>query len=170
MKKSVYFAHPFDTWKTELEQKIADILRERGYDVVNPLDKENCLNEKYGVFGYYEQPSLPFAHDIVKYDFEMLTACDEYFGWLPKGITIVGTVVEMIWACRQGKPVTVLSYKPNPFLLVYSDKFFASLEDFIKNHPSWIRNNPKDPDAAYYFGIKERKSTFVTPILGEGKK
>ena len=151
----MYFAHPFDTWKTEMEQKITDILRERGYEVVNPFVTEQGLNKKYGVPGYYDQPSLPLAHDIVKADFNMLSACEEYFGWFPRGITIVGTVVEMMWACKQGKPVTTLCYKPNPFLLVYSDKFFPSMEDFVKNNAIWTRQTPASLHAGYYSGYKE---------------
>ncbi len=157
----VYFAHPFDTWKTEMEQKIIDILSKRGYQVVNPFVTEQRLNQKYGVPGYYEKPSLPLAHDIVREDFEMLSTCDEYFGWLPKGISIVGTVVEMMWACKQGKPVTTLGYKPNPFLLVYSDRFFSSFEDFMQDRPSWVRDNLKDLDQSYYLGFKELRSLFA---------
>ncbi len=141
-----------------MEQKIIDILSKRGYRVVNPFVTEQALNQKYGVTEYYSQPSIPLAHDIVREDFEMLSACDEYFGWLPKGVTIVGTVVEMMWACKQGKPVTTLSYKPSPFLLVYSDKFFSNFEDFLQDRPSWVRNDLKELDKSYYLGFKELRS------------
>ncbi len=143
-----------------MEQKIMDLLNERGYRVINPLFEEEELNKKYGVLGYYEQPSIPFAHDIVKEDFGILSTCDEYFGWLPKGITIVGTVVEMMWACKLGKPVTTLSYKPSPFLLVYSDKFYGNFEEFLQDRPSWVRNDLKELDRAYYLGFKELRSVF----------
>lgn len=144
-----------------MEQKIIDILSKRGYLVVNPFVTEEGLNQKYGTPGYYEKPSIPFAHDIVKEDYEILSSCEEYFGWLPKGMTIVGTVVEMMWACKQGKPVTTLSYKPSPFLLVYSDKFYGNIEEFLQDRPSWVRKNLKDLERNYCLGFKELRSLFA---------
>ncbi len=151
--KTIYFAHPYDTWKTEMEYKIMGVLS-RQYMVINPFDTEQGLNKKYGTSGYYEKPSLPFAHDIVKTDYELLSTCDEYFGWFPEGITLVGTVVEMLWACKHGKLVTTLCYKPNPFLLAYSDKFYLGFEDLVENRPFSMPKKP-DVNAAYYVGFKK---------------
>ncbi|MHA1733530.1 MAG: hypothetical protein ACTSU5_16400 [Promethearchaeota archaeon] len=146
--EKIYFAHPFDTWKTPEETRIAGVLESRGYEVVNPFDVEHELNEKYDATGFYEKPSYSFAVDIVQEDYETFCGCDEYFGWFPRGITVVGTAIELAWALRQGKRITALCYKPNPFLWVYADALYADYEAFKNDQPlkrgprqshSWIR-------------------------------
>lgn len=44
-KKTIYFAHPWDKWKTKREEMIERILEERGYEVVNPFKEENTTKE-----------------------------------------------------------------------------------------------------------------------------
>jgi len=131
-KKSIYFAHPIDTWQTVDEFIIEKRLKELCYDVVNPFVEEKKLNEKYGVTNYIEDPSESFAGDIVDEDYKMVARCDEYFGWFPKGITMIGTPIELTWAKDLKKPITVLCHKPHPFLIKYYDnKFYLSIKDFL---------------------------------------
>jgi len=132
-KKTIYFAHPFDKWKSKREEMIIQTLTERGYDVFNPFIKENKLNEKYGVTHYYEKPSKAFAKDIVDGDKKMVLECDEYFGWFPKGVTMIGTPIELVWAYNAKKPITVICYKPQPFLWIMADKFYLGYDKFVKD-------------------------------------
>lgn len=129
-KPTIYFAHPFDKWRTKQEEMIERVLEERGYEVINPFKEEDRLNEKYGVDNYYENPTKEFAKDIVDKDYKMVESCDEYFGWFPKGVTMIGTPLELAWARDLKKKITVLCYKPQPFLWVYADVFYLSYADF----------------------------------------
>ena len=138
-KRSIYFAHPFDLWRTEKETEIEKILAKRNYNVINPFKEENRLNEKYGVDNYYDNPTRLFAKDIVKKDWEMVYKCDEYFGFFPKGISVIGTPIELTWAVLLGKKITSLCYKPQPFLVMYSDIFYTSYKSFIENKPEFTQ-------------------------------
>ena len=128
--KKIYFAHPFDKWKSKREEMIVRILEERGYEVINPFEEEDRLNVKYGVNHYYEKPTFQFAKDIVDKDYEMVKNCDEYFGWFPKDVTMIGTPIEFMWAKNLGKKTTVLCYKPQPFLWVLADRFYIGYNNF----------------------------------------
>lgn len=140
MKKTIYFAHPFDKHETLDEEMIELTLMKRGYEVVNPFKgEESKLNEKYGVDNYYQKPSKEFAEEIVAKDKKSLKACDEYFGWFPKNITMIGTPIELTWAIKYGKKVTVLCYKPQPFLWHYCDVFYLGYENFIKDNKFYER-------------------------------
>ena len=132
-KKTIYFAHPFDKWKSKREAMIEKTLEKRGYKVINPFNEEHKLNEKYGVSNYYEDPTKEFAIDIVNKDYVMVKNCDEYFGWFPKDVTVIGTPLEFSWAKSMKKPTTVLCYKPQPFLWVMADNFYVGYENFVKN-------------------------------------
>lgn len=138
-KPKIYFAHPFDTWKTKEEELIEKTLEARGYEVINPFKEEDHLNEKYGVDNYYENPTYEFADDIVDKDQKMVLDCDEYFGWFPKGIAMVGTPIELTWAYEDCKKITVVCYKPQPFLWIYSDVFYLGLENFFNDNKFYER-------------------------------
>jgi len=129
-KPKIYFAHPFDKWQTPREDQIEKILESRGYIVVNPFKEEDKLNEKYGVNNYYENPTYNFAKDIVDKDYQMVSDCDEYFGWFPKDVTMIGTPIELVWAHDLGKKITVLCYKPQPFLWMMADVFYIRYRNF----------------------------------------
>jgi len=128
--KSIYFAHPFDKWNSNQEKMIEQILTKRGYDVINPFKKEDRINKKYGVNNYYDNPTFEFAKEIIEKDYELVKECDEYFGWFPKDVTMIGTPLELSWANSLGKKITVLCYKPQPFLWMYSDIFYIGYENF----------------------------------------
>jgi nucleoside 2-deoxyribosyltransferase len=129
-KKTIYFAHPFDKWRSKREEMIMRTLKEMGYEPLNPFDSESDLNEKYGVDNYYQAPSKEFAQDIVDVDRKRVEECDEIFCWIPKGVTMIGTIIEMMWAHELGKKITVLCYKPQPFLMVYADKLYVGYDNF----------------------------------------
>ena len=134
-KKLIYFAHPFDKWRTPREEFIEKVLEERGYTVINPFKQENKLNKKYGVDNYYHSPCIEFAKDIVDKDYDMVNNCDEIFCWIPKGITMIGTIIELMWANYLNKKITVLCYKPQPFFYRYAEKLYISYDDFKKDIP-----------------------------------
>ena len=134
-KKTIYFAHPWDKWQSKREEMIERTLEKMGYEVVNPFKEENKLNEKYGVDNYYENPTIEFATEIVDKDYIMVQECDEYFGWFPKDVAMIGTAIELAWAKAMDKKITVLCYKPQPFLLVMADVFYLGYENFSDNKP-----------------------------------
>ena len=137
--KTIYFAHPFKTWKTQKEREITKILESRNYHVINPFIEENRLNKKYGVSNYYDSPSKSFIEEIVHNDYSLLKKCDEYFGWFPSKKDPIGTTFELCWAKMLNKNITVLCYKPHPFLLFFSNKFYLGFEAFKKDLPLEIK-------------------------------
>lgn len=137
MNRRVYFAHPFDTWQTPEEAEIEGALRHRGFDVVNPFDKERDLCRKFGADNYYDAPTPEFASAIVEADFELFDSCDAYFGWFPGGVAVVGTAVELAWAVALGKRVLALSHRPNPFLVHYSNEFYLDVESLREGRPTF---------------------------------
>lgn len=142
--RTIYFAHPFDTIGTEKESEIKEKLSE-SYEVCDPFETEEELNKKYGVDNYYDNPTKEFAFSILTADKDKVYKCDELFAWIPKGITTIGTVIEMMWANGVGKLVTVLSYKPQPFFVQYSDTLYTSYEDFMNDHRYiWKRKKQYD--------------------------
>jgi len=136
-KRTIYFAHPFDKWHSKREEMIERILEGRNYKVINPFKEEDRLNEKYGVNHYYENPTYDFAKDIVDKDYDMVKHCHEYFGWFPKDITMIGTPIELVWAYNMHKKITVLCYKPQPFLWILADVFYIDYDAFVKDEPFW---------------------------------
>ena len=143
-KKTIYFAHPFDKWRTKREEMIEKILEERGFVVINPFKEEDKLNEKYGVDNYYENPTEPFALDIVNKDWLAVSKCDAYFGWFPKDITMIGTSIELVWALLLGKETITLSYKPHPFLWMFSNKFYTNYSKFVSDEPFSVKEHRWD--------------------------
>lgn len=131
-RPTIYFAHPFDRMGSKREEMIERILEERGYEVVNPFKKEIDLNAKYGVNNYYENPTKEFAEDIVVSDYKLVADCDEYFGWFPKGVTMIGTPLELAYAMKHKKKITVLCYKAQPFLWYHANVFYLGYDNFVK--------------------------------------
>jgi len=141
-KITIYFAHPYDTFGTKEEKEIEKILTERGFIVVNPFEEqhEKELNKKYEVNTYYDKSSLEFAKEIVNKDILLVNDCDAFFGWFPKGITIIGAAIELTWAEKFKKKIYCLSYKPHPFLWVMSDVLYIDFEDFQHDRRRYGKN------------------------------
>ena len=129
-KGHVYFAHPFDTWHSKREEMIMRRIEEMGLIPINPFEEEDKLNVKYGVEHYYQRPIKPFAKDITDRDLAMVQSCEFYIGWYPKGVTMIGTPIEMVWACLLSKKVMAICYKPQPFLLDHADVLFKGYKNF----------------------------------------
>ena len=161
-KKKIYFAHPYDKWKSKREEMIERLLEQRGYEVVNPFKKENKLNEKYGVENYYENPTRPFAKDIVNKDWYMVADCDSYFGWFPKDVTMIGTPIELTWALLLQKEIISLCYKPQPFLWLMSNKLYIDYDNFVNDTPFVNQETT--------WNLLEMVSEqFVNEAMGDGK-
>lgn len=129
-QKSVYFAHPYQTWKSEEEGRIERKLTDLGYIVYNAFNQiEEGFIEKYGG-EYYSNPSKEFAEEIVNGDFLLLDKSDEYFGWFPKGHMCIGSSIELQYAYAQKKKISVICESPHPFLYTMSDKFYKTISDF----------------------------------------
>lgn len=127
----IYFAHPESRWQSKREEMITRILEKRGYEVINPFDRENELLKKYKTESYYKNPSKTFADEIVKKDRKMcIEECESYFGWFPKKSMAIGTAIEMDWAYIAHKYIIVLIDKPQPFCWNYCDILYLGYNNF----------------------------------------
>ncbi len=135
LKPLLYFAHPYEKHNTDEEKEILLILSER-YGIYDPFNDEKTLEEQYGG-EYYNHISWNFANDIVRNDYFKLHKSDEYFAWFPNDTPhrSIGTTVELMWALEKGKKITVLSERLHPFLLVYAERFFTSVDKLKKWEP-----------------------------------
>lgn len=132
-KKTIYFAHPVETMDTKKEREIIKILESRGYEVINPFEKEKALVAKYGVKYYYDNPSEEFAIEITVGDYYLVEICDEYFGWFPEKITSIGTALELAHADKFNKKITAIYNKPHPFLWKHCDILYLGIKAFIND-------------------------------------
>lgn len=132
-KKRVYFAHPYNRWKSAREGYIEKTLVDLGYDVINPFDNEEELMRKYNINKFYEKPNVHLAGEIVELDYETLEKCDIIFAWIPKNSNPFGTVIELMWAREMKKEIIILSYRPNPFFCYLECKLFLGYYNFKNN-------------------------------------
>jgi len=133
-KPKIYLAHPFDKRNSKRKEMIIKKLEEKGYEVIDPFVGENKLEEKYGVKSYYDNPLRAFALEIKERDFNQVKNCDALFAWIPKDVTMIGTIREFDKALRNRKHTIVLCYKPNPFL-EDADELYLSYQDFLEGKP-----------------------------------
>ncbi len=138
--KKIYFAHPFDRRFTKRKEMIIKKLEERGFLVIDPFDGEDKIAKKYGVKNYYQNPCRDFAREIKERDFGAVDNADALFGWIPKGVTMIGTIREYDRALRGGKYIIILCYKPNPFL-EDADELYLTYGDFLDGKKfEWDKN------------------------------
>lgn len=142
-KGKIYFAHPYESWKSKEEFVIEHILPLRGYEVVNPFNAEKKLLDKYKTHDYYSKPTRDFAEEIYLQDYYTVMECDAYFGWFKSKGAMIGTSIELAWAYQNGKKILALCEKPHPFIWSMVDIFYSSLDGFIKNEPFYKRYNGK---------------------------
>jgi len=131
-KPKIYFAHPSRRKDSKRKEMLIKKLEERGYEVVDPFVGEDELAKKYGVDFYYENPCRDFALEIKKRDFFKVVSCNALFAWIPKGVTMIGTIREFDKALRHNIHTIVLCYKANPFL-EDADELYLTYKDFINN-------------------------------------
>lgn len=147
-KKEMYFAHPFPMIGTKLEAEAMKAIADKGYIPINPFEKEGHLEDKYGG-PYYEKVSREFARDIVDADLETVDELDGVIAFLPrkwleentKAYLPIGTPMEIMHAHQKGKYVIIITERPSPFLLCYSDEFYESLEDFINDKQTQLASD-----------------------------
>ena len=132
LKQTIYLAHPFDRRFSKRKEMIAKKLEERDFLVIDPFVGEDTLCEKYGVKNYYENPCKDFAMDIKNRDFMHVALCDCFFAWIPKGVTIIGTMREFDFALEHSKYTIVLTYKPSPFL-EDADELYIDYNAFLND-------------------------------------
>lgn len=141
----VYFAHPYETWKTEKEQQILEMIRGRGWEPFNPFDKEDNLLKKYGVTCYYDDPQEELANDIVRIDLKNLRECDGLVAYFPRNFRGVGTIMEIMYAWLKQKYIVVIMERTSgirhlhAWLVSAANEYYSSLEDFAeeRNNISW---------------------------------
>ena len=127
----IYFAHPESRWKSKREEMITKILTKRGYEIINPFDREDALLKKHNAESYYKNPTKPLADEIVEKDTKMcVEECSAYFGWFPKKSMAVGTAIEMEWAHNVGNYIIVLIDKPQPFCWNFCNILYLGYNNF----------------------------------------
>lgn len=119
--RKIYFAHPKSKRGTKREERIIKILTARGYKVINPFDYEYC-------------ESMP--RNAVLRDKCLYQQCDEIFCWFPKNHSRkLGTAIELMWAYKDSKYITVLTYaKHHDFLDFYANKVFYCYQAFLHDN------------------------------------
>lgn len=130
-KPKIYFAHPSRKRFSKRKEMLINKLREKGYEIIDPFVGEGKIANKYGVNFYYENPCRDFALEIKERDFNMVVKCDALFAWIPKGVTMIGTIREFDKALEHRKHTIVLCYKANPFL-EDADELYLTYQDFIE--------------------------------------
>ncbi len=130
-RKKIYLAHPFDRRFSKRKEMIIKKLEERGFEVIDPFVGENKIEKKYGGKSYYDNPLRAFALEIKERDFNQIEILDAFFAWIPKDVTVIGTIREFDKAIQRGKYTIVLCYKPNPFL-EDADELYLSYQDFLE--------------------------------------
>ena len=128
--KKIYLAHPFDRRFSKRKEMIIKKLEERGFEVIDPFVGEDELEKKYKVKTYYDNPCRDFALEIKERDFNQVINCEALFAWIPKDVTMIGTIREFDKALEKGKYTIVLCYKPNPFL-EDADELYLSYQNFL---------------------------------------
>lgn len=112
-KSKCYFAHSWTLKGTELEAEIIKHLSDF-YDVINPFEEEDLLEDKYG-HPYYEYPTKDFAKDIVEADIQKMKEADVLIAYVERKRQ-VGTIFEIFYFSQiLKKPVVVISDSPSPF-------------------------------------------------------
>lgn len=130
-KKTIYFAHPFDKIGSKREEMIMRKLEERGFKVIDPFAGEDVLCKKYNTDNYYGNPTRQFALEIKERDFGAVMKCNALFAWIPKDVTMIGTIREFDKALEYEIYTIILCYKPNPFL-EDADELYLSYQDFLE--------------------------------------
>ena len=146
-KLRIYFAHPYSTWKLDMEQNIIAELEKRGYEVINPFDREQGIMEAAGVERYYDDPSLELAKSIVQSDIGAIDLCDGIFAWYPPNTAMIGTTFEvalvhcynadirtdLVISSGALKQIMICCETKHPFLWVFADTFYLGIENFFKD-------------------------------------
>ena len=83
------------------------------------------------ISGSLIESSQNIAEDIKEKDFKQVENCDAFFAWIPKDVTMIGTIREFDKALRDGKYTIILCYRPNPFL-EDADELYLSYQDFLE--------------------------------------
>lgn len=119
----------------EREQSYRDrlrrLLKEHGYDVVDPWQRERVVYSPTGREWWKNVPSTGF----IKRDLEDIDRCDALVAYLPR--LSAGTCMELFYAKSLGKRTIVICEleNPSPWIVHHSDillKNIEKLKDYLK--------------------------------------
>jgi nucleoside 2-deoxyribosyltransferase len=95
-------------------------LENKGYDIIDPLDRKTS--------------KCSFDHRICYRDLDLLKACDAVFCYFPRNRhSKIGTAIEMGWGYAADKYVMVLSKRMHPFITTFADIQYKSIKGLIKD-------------------------------------
>ena len=120
-KKIIYLAGPIEcanpAERTEWRDEATKFLTERGFEVINPLGKDDWS-----------------AADIVETDLADIARSDAVLAWLPWGTPAIGTAMEVFFAGRMlRKPGVVWtdSHADHPWLFCCANATRETLADAL---------------------------------------
>jgi len=145
-KLSLYFAHNFNN-REEFRKLELQLERELNIELFNPFYDDPSRKEEMEVLDgknstdkerikYFRDPNEEFSKLIVKRDLQNIAKCDGLFTIILK--PSIGTTIEICNAVLMRKPIYIVSkdYKDHPWIKVYADFRFSTIEEFkqhIKN-------------------------------------
>jgi len=133
-----YFAHPYDTIGTPDEKLLLDIMKEDGWNVLNPFENNP---KDFGVIeriksGWF---TLKDARTLVTNDLLNIGRCDTILVWIPNSSQTVGTICEMVYAREYGLFViaihSTLDSGPHAWVADHADLLYLTINDFIADRP-----------------------------------
>jgi len=140
----VYFSHPYDTIGTPDEKRLLDIIKEEGWEVINPFENNP---EDVGVIDRVKSSkfTLKDARDLVTNDLLNLGRCDAILVWIPNSSQTVGTICEMVYARKLGLFVVAIHCKldggPHAWMVHHADLLYLTIDDFAADRPTqWWKN------------------------------
>lgn len=129
-RAKVYYAHPYKTRGTHIEERIIDELKSRRLIIHEPFTKEAEVLSKYGVEEYYERPYFELARDIWTKDRGRVIKSDIIVAHIPDDIQAIGTAMEVAIAYEFGKFIQIISPMKHPSFALYADQLFETVEDW----------------------------------------
>jgi nucleoside 2-deoxyribosyltransferase len=127
MKRKVFISGPIQG--VESEQAYRDAIREicarRGYEVVDPWQREKVMYRGTDVGWWNRVP----AADFIRRDLEDIEKCDVLIAYFPR--LSAGTCMELFYAKLKGKRTICISEieNPSPWITIHSDVIIKKIEE-----------------------------------------
>jgi len=130
-KMRVYFAHPYSTYGTLSEDRIKSELEKRGFQVYNPFT--DSLHSDFGLLNRLRDGEYTFreAQQLVENDIGAICNADTVLVWLPDDTPSVGTIMEILYACKARKHIVVIQETGrnwiHPWIAYHAKELYPSI-------------------------------------------
>lgn len=117
--------------RQEYRVKIREILEARGYEVIDPWERERVIYR--AIEGEWWKKAQP--RDFIDRDLRDVERCDVLIAYLPK--ISAGACMELFYAKLKGKKViSIIEFdNPSPWITLHSDvvlKSLTELKDYVE--------------------------------------